>query len=227
MTRVAILGASGYAALELIKILLRHPQARITFLSSRQEGQPHLSEIHPSLTGRLDLRCEPFHADRVADVADTVFSTLPHTASMEACSNLLERGCRVIDFSADYRLRDPNVYAQWYGASHSDLAHLAEAVYGLPEIYGAEIRRARLVANPGCYPTAAILALAPLAAGDLIELKGVVIDAKSGISVAGRSAKLAYHFPECNESTQAYGVGTHRHTPEIDQVLSDIAGAAA
>lgn len=227
MTRVAILGATGYTALELIKILLRHPQAQITMLTSRQDGQPHLSEVHPALTGRLDLRCEPFNPDRVAKAAECVFSTLPHTASMEACAALLHRGCRVIDFSADYRLRDPNVYAEWYGASHTDLLHLREAVYGLPEIYAEEIRPARLIANPGCYPTAAVLGLAPLVASDMIELRGIVVDAKSGISGAGRTPKLTFHFPECNESTVAYSVGKHRHTPEIDQILGEIAGAPA
>jgi N-acetyl-gamma-glutamyl-phosphate reductase len=225
MTRVAILGATGYAALELIKILLRHPQAKITVLTSRQETLPHISEVHTSLTGMIDLRCERFDAERVAKAADCVFSTLPHTASMEACSQLLDRGAKVIDFSADYRLTDPNVYAEWYGESHTDLTHLREAVYGLPEIYAEEIRSARLIANPGCYPTAAILGLAPLAAGGMIELKGVVVDSKSGISGAGRTPKLAYHFPECNESTVAYNVGKHRHTPEMDQILGEIAGA--
>src|SRR5262245_46876677 len=215
MTRVAILGATGYAALELIRILLRHGQARITALTSRQEPLPHISEVHPALTGRLDLRCDRFQADRIAQEADCVFSTLPHTASMEACSQLLDRGVKVIDFSADYRLSDPNVYAEWYSASHTDVRHLGEAAYGLPEIYGDEIRAARLVANPGCYPTATVLGLAPLAAGGLIELDGVIADAKSGVSGAGRTAKLEYHFPECNESAVAYSVGKHRHTPEI------------
>ncbi len=224
MTNVAILGATGYAALELIKLLLRHPHARITMLTSRQEGQPHVSEVHPALAGMLDLRCEQFDAERVTKTADCVFSTLPHTASMEACAQLLDRGAKVIDFSADYRLSDPNVYAEWYGESHTDVAHLREAVYGLPEIYAEEIRSARLIANPGCYPTAAILGLAPLVAGGLIELDGIVVDAKSGISGAGRTPKLAYHFPECNESTVAYSVGKHRHTPEIDQILGEIAG---
>ncbi len=227
MTRVAILGASGYAALELIKILLRHPQAKITLLTSRQEDRPHLSEVHPCLTGMLDLHCEPFNADRVSKESDCVFSTLPHTASMQACSKLLDRGAKVIDFSADYRLSNPNVYAEWYGESHTDVTHLREAVYGLPEIYADEIRSARLVANPGCYPTAAILGLAPLASGGLIELDDIVVDAKSGVSGAGRTAKLEYHFPECNESTVAYNVGKHRHTPEIDQVLGEIAGTSA
>jgi N-acetyl-gamma-glutamyl-phosphate reductase len=227
MTRVAILGATGYAALELIKILVRHTHAEITALTSRQETLPHITEVHPSLTGLIDLRCERFDAGRIAKVADYVFSTLPHTASMEACSELLERGAKVIDFSADYRLSDPNVYAEWYSASHTDTKHLGEAVYGLPEIYGDEIKAARLVANPGCYPTAAVLGLAPLAAGGLIEMDGIVVDAKSGLSGAGRTAKLEYHFPECNESTVAYNVGKHRHTPEIEQILGEIAGKPA
>jgi N-acetyl-gamma-glutamyl-phosphate reductase len=227
MTRVAILGATGYAALELIKILLRHPNVQITALTSRQESLPLIQEVHPSLSRMIDRRCERFDAERIAANADCVFSTLPHTASMEACSQILERGAKVIDFSADYRLSDPNVYAEWYSASHTDLEHLRDAVYGLPEIYADEIRSARLVANPGCYPTAAILGLAPLAASGLIELDGIVVDAKSGLSGAGRTAKLEYHFPECNESTVAYNVGKHRHTPEIDQILSEISGSPA
>lgn len=225
MIRVAILGATGYAALELIKILLRHQHAQITTLTSRQETLPHITEVHPSLTGMIDLCCERFDADRITKTADCVFSTLPHTASMEACSQLLDRGIKVIDFSADYRLSDPNVYAEWYSASHTDVKHLREAVYGLPEIYGDEIRQAQLVANPGCYPTAAVLGLAPLAAGGLIELEGIIVDAKSGLSGAGRTPKLEYHFPECNESTVAYNVGKHRHTPEIDQIVGEISGA--
>src|SRR5207253_2025470 len=137
----------------------------------------------------------------------------------------LQRGVRVIDLSADYRLRDPNAYAQWYGASHEDLAHLAQAVYGLPELYAGEIDTARLVANPGCYPQTAILGLAPLVAGGHIELSPIIVDSKSGVSGGGRAPKPAFHFPECNESVSAYNVGTHRHTPEIEQTLSDVAGA--
>ena len=153
-----------------------------------------------------------------------VFSCLPHGASMAAVPALLQRGVRVIDLSADYRLRDPNVYAQWYGESHHDLAHLAQAVYGLPEIYGEEIPTAQLVANPGCYPQPAILGLAPLVAGKHIDLRSIIVDSKSGVSGAGRTPKLATHFPECNESVSAYNVGQHRHTPEIEQALSDVAG---
>src|SRR5262249_22065046 len=144
--------------------------------------------------------------------------------SMSRLPSLLERGIRVIDLSADYRLRDPNVYAQWYGESHPDVAYLAQAVYGLPEVYGDEIGTAQLIANPGCYPQTAILGLAPLVAGGHIDLKSIIVDSKSGVSGAGRVLKLAHHFPECNESVSAYSVGHHRHTPEIEQVLSDIAG---
>jgi N-acetyl-gamma-glutamyl-phosphate reductase len=225
MTNVAILGASGYTAAELIKILLRHPDARIVAATSRQEETPLLSDLHPSLTGRTDLRCEALHADRLlAKGVACVFGCLPHAVSMKTLPALLERGLRVIDLSADYRLRDPNTYAQWYGESHEDLAHLAQAVYGLPEIYGDEIATAQLVANPGCYPQTAILGLAPLVAGGYIEPRSIIIDSKSGVSGAGRTPKLAHHFPECNENFSAYNLGTHRHTPEIEQALTDIAG---
>src|SRR5712691_11840323 len=222
--KVAILGGSGYTAAELIKILLRHPHAEIVAITSRQETPP-IAELHPSLANRLDLRCEVFDADRlVARGVQCAFGCLPHGVSMGTLPALLERGLRVVDLSADYRLRDPNVYAQWYGESHGDLAHLAQAVYGLPEIYGDDIAGARLVANPGCYPQTAILGLAPLVAGKHIDLRGIIVDSKSGVSGAGRTPKLHTHFPECNESVTAYNVGLHRHTPEIDQALSDVAG---
>src|SRR5579885_2682015 len=225
MIKVAILGGSGYTAAELLKILLRHPEVEIVAVTSRKEETPLVAELHPSLTGRTSLRCEPFNADRlVARGVQCAFGCLPHGASMSTLPALLERGIRVIDLSADYRLRDPNVYAQWYGESHEDLAHLAQAVYGLPELYGDEIPTARLVANPGCYPQTAILGLAPLAAGRFIDLKSIVVDSKSGVSGAGRTPKLTTHFPECNESLSAYSVGSHRHTPEIEQVLTDVAG---
>jgi N-acetyl-gamma-glutamyl-phosphate reductase len=225
MIKVAILGGSGYTALELIKILLRHPAAEIVAVTSRQEDTPRVAELHPSLTGRIDLRCEPFDADRlVARGVQCAFGCLPHGVSMSFLPRLLERGVRVIDLSADYRLRDPNVYAQWYGESHEDLAHLAQAVYGLPEVYGDEVPTAQLVANPGCYPQTGILGLAPLVAGKYVDPRGIIIDSKSGVSGAGRTPKLTTHFPECNESVTAYQVGRHRHTPEMEQVLGDVAG---
>ena len=224
MTKIAILGGSGYTAAELIKILLRHAEAEIVAVTSRQEETPWVAELHPSLTGRIALRCEPFDAERlVARGVRCVFGCLPHGASMATLPALLERGVRVIDLSADYRLRDPNVYAQWYGESHGDVLHLAQAVYGLPEIYGDEIPAAPLIANPGCYPQTAILGLAPLVAGQYVDLQSIIIDSKSGVSGAGRTPKLTTHFPECNESVSAYSVGKHRHTPEIEQVLSDVA----
>jgi N-acetyl-gamma-glutamyl-phosphate reductase len=226
MLHVAILGGSGYTALELLKILLRHPHARVVAVTSRQDGTPKLADVHPALTGRIDLAMEPFDVDKLlARGVQCAFGCLPHGASMATLPRLLERGVRVIDLSADYRLRDPNVYAQWYGESHQDLAHLAQAVYGLPEVYGEEIAQAQLIANPGCYPQTAILGLAPLVAGNRLEAGSVIIDSKSGVSGGGRTPKLNFHFPECNESVSAYAVGTHRHTPEIEQVLSDVAGA--
>lgn len=220
---VAILGGSGYTAVELIKILLRHPYAQITAITSRQDE--HIADLHPSLLGRLDMRCVPFDPDQLkARGVQVAFGCLPHGTSMESIPPLLERGIRVVDLSADYRLRDHRVYAEWYKEPHHDTANLAHAVYGLPEVYGDRITGAKLIANPGCYPQTAILGLAPLVAHGRIELTGIVIDSKSGVSGAGRTPKLSHHFPECNESVSAYSVGSHRHTPEIEQVLSDIAG---
>lgn len=224
MARVAILGATGYTALELLKILARHPQAEVVAATTRQEDRPSISKIHPSLTGMFDLKCENLNAEQAGKMCDIAFCCLPHTASMEAVPQLLDAGCRVVDLSADYRLHDPGVYETWYEHVHTDPTRLATAVYGLPEIYGAKIPSARLVANPGCYTSTSILALAPLIAEKIIEPQGIVIDAKSGISGAGRTPKLSNLFSECNESVTAYSIGNHRHTPEIEQVLSDVGG---
>lgn len=223
MTKVAILGGSGYTAVELMKILLRHPHAEIVAVTSR-DVQP-VSDYHPILTNRLDLMCEPFDADALkAKGVEVAFGCLPHGTSMEAVGPLLARGIRVVDLSADYRLRDPKLYAEWYGEPHHDTANLAHAVYGLPEIYGERIPSAKLIANPGCYPQTAILGLAPFLSAKLIEPTGIIVNSLSGVSGAGRSPKLATHFPECNESVSAYNVGKHRHTPEIEQILTDVAG---
>jgi len=226
MTRIAILGATGYTALELIKLLLRHPEAEIVAVTSRQEGQPPIAMIHPSLTDRLDLRLEDLSPAEVAARAECVFSCLPHGASASVIPYLLDAGSRVVDFSADYRLNDPEVYAQWYGQKHADAQRLGKVVYGLPELFRAQIPPAPLVANPGCFPTSAILALAPLLKAGLIEPKTIIIDSKSGVSGAGRTLKLTTHYPECNESISAYNVGRHRHTPEIEQILGIAAGTA-
>ena len=226
-TGVAIVGASGYGSRELIRILLNHPGASIVAATSRSDEEPRVAALHPSLAGRIDLACRPFDADRIAEVAAVAFLGLPHTASLEVTPALRERGVRVIDLSADYRIKDPGVYAEWYGHRHTDPAGLASAVYGLPELYRRLIPPAGLIANPGCYTSTAILGLAPLVAHDLVERAGIIVDAYSGISGAGRSPKPAFHFPEANENLVAYNVGRHRHTPEIDQVLSDVGRASS
>ncbi len=222
MIRVGILGATGYTALELIKILLHHDGAEIVALTSRQEGNPHVAAVHPQLAGRLDMHLEDLEPSQVAARCDCVFSCLPHGASATVVRQLLDAGKRVIDFSADYRLTNVDVYADWYGQKHVDPARVGQAVYGLPEIYGDQIPDAQLIANPGCYPTSAILAIAPLLKTQLIKPTGIIVDSKSGISGAGRTPKLTTHYPECNESIVAYNVGRHRHTPEIDQILSSV-----
>ncbi len=226
MIDIAILGATGYTALELIKILLRHPEARITALTTRQEGAPPIHTIHQSLVGRLDVKCEDLSPAEVCRRAEFVFCCLPHVASMEAVPALLEGGCRVVDLSADYRLDDPVVYEKWYGHAHSDAARLGKTVYGLPEIWGERIPGQKLIANPGCYTSASILGLAPFLKGGWVEPAGVVIDAKSGVSGAGRTPKLGTLYSECNEAVSAYSVGNkHRHLPEIEQVLTSLCGA--
>ena len=223
-TKVAILGGSGYTAVELMKILVRHPHAEVVAVTSRTEAGQPVSRVHPVLAHRLEVVCEEFDADELlAKGVECAFGCLPHGVSAEVVGPLLDRGIKVIDLSADYRLKDAAVYAERYGAEHHDAKNLAHAVYGLPEVYGDRIPGATLVANPGCYPQTAILGLAPLVANKLIRLDDIVIDSKSGVSGAGRTPKLATHFPECNENFAAYSVGRHRHTPEIEQVLSDIA----
>jgi N-acetyl-gamma-glutamyl-phosphate reductase len=224
-TRVAILGGTGYSALELIRILLRHPYAEITAVTSRQETSL-LGEVHTSLAGRTNLRLENLTPREIAERADVVFCCLPHVASMEVVPSLLEAGLRVIDLSADYRLNDASVYEKWYGHKHTDSARLANVVYGLPELFSNRIAGQRLIANPGCYTSTSILALAPLLSAGLIDPTSIIIDAKSGVSGAGRTPKLGTLYSECNENFSAYSVGSHRHTPEIEQVLSDFSGKA-
>ena len=220
MIRVAILGATGYTALELIKILLRHPEVEITTLTSRSEGNPRVASIHPQLSSRINLAMEDLGAVAVANRADCVFCCLPHGAAATVIPQLLAAGTRVVDFSADYRLQSSQVYEQWYGEKHADPERLGKVVYGLPELFREQIRPAKLVANPGCYPTSAILALAPFLSRNLVDPQTIIVDSKSGVSGAGRTPKLTTHYPECNESISAYNVGRHRHTPEIEEVLS-------
>ncbi|MDD3469988.1 MAG: N-acetyl-gamma-glutamyl-phosphate reductase [Thermoguttaceae bacterium] len=225
-TRVAILGATGYTAVEAIQLLLRHPHVEVTAVTSREPGR-RLTQVHPALTGRLDLVFEEYTTpEKLAEKADVVFGCLPHGASASVIPGLLNAGCKVIDFSADYRLNDPAVFARWYGSESHDPTRLGHVPYGLPELFRPSIVGAQLVANPGCYPQTVVLPLAPLLKAGLIEPTSIIADAKSGVSGAGRNPKLNNLYPECNESISAYGVGTHRHTPEIDQVLSIMGGTA-
>jgi N-acetyl-gamma-glutamyl-phosphate reductase len=218
--RIAILGATGYTGLELIKLLLRHPGAKIEVLTSRQEGRPHLSTIHPSLTGRLDLHLEDIGPDQVAGRCDFAFLCLPHAASAESAKALLAKGVRVIDFSADYRLNDPATYRQWYEHEHPDPERLGKTPYGLPELFRDQIPNAQLIANPGCYPTSALIPLRPLIdAGVLHEDRTIICDSKSGVTGAGKTPNSTTHFSEVTESLRAYNVFRHRHTPEIAQGL--------
>lgn len=225
MIRVGILGATGYTARELLRILLRHPQVQIVAATSRQADAPHLASVHPQLAGRLDLRLENVEPVDLLDRVDCLFGCLPHAASAEALGPLLDSPIRVIDLSADFRLWDAEVYRAWYGESHPHpfAERLGAIPYGLPELYRERLRGARFVANPGCYPTSAILAMTPFLREGVIE-PDLVFDSKSGVSGAGRTAKLGSLFVECNEGIAAYSVGKHRHTPEIAQILGDVAG---
>ena len=223
MTRIAILGATGYTALELIKLLLRHPEAEIVAVTSRQAGES-ISRVHPQLVERLDLKLEDPGIAELAERAECIFSCLPHAASAATVGPLVDAGARVVDFSADYRLNDVAGYEQWYGGKHPDPDRVGKTPYGLPEWFREQIVGSSLVANPGCYPTSAILALAPLLKQGLISASNIIVDSKSGVSGAGRSPKMGTLYPECNESISAYSIGTHRHMPEIAQILGRIAG---
>lgn len=227
--RVAIVGASGYTGAELIRLLLGHPRAEVAGLYARRAAGSNIDEVFPQLAGVSAAPIAEFDPDAVAAAASIAFCALPHGQSARAVAALRERGLLVIDLSADFRLRDVAVYDAWYSSAedptHPAPALLADAVYGLPERYRAELAGAKLVAAPGCYPTSAILAAAPLLDAKLIRAERLIVDAKSGVSGAGRSPGLGSHFPEVGEGVRAYKVGgTHRHTPEIEQELSRAAG---
>lgn len=218
---MAVLGATGYAGVELLRILLQHPRARLTVVTSQQFVGKRVSDIYSSLIGQCDLVLEEIQIEKIASQVDLAFAALPHETSMDVVADLVKRGKRVIDLSADFRLHDPKSYRQWY-REHKAPHLLAEAVYGLTEIHRKAIAEARLVANPGCYPTGAVLGLAPLFAEKMVH-RTVLVDAKSGVTGAGRSSAVELSFSEVNENFKAYNVGVHRHTPEIEQELSQIA----
>ncbi len=224
MIRVFICGGSGYTGSELLRILSRHPKVHVAGVTSQKSAGKTVVELFPHLRTYTDLAYEPLRKDVIAGKADLFFTALPHGESQEVVDFLYRQGKTVIDLSADYRLRDAQHYERWYHVPHAFPSTLKESVYGLPERYREDIRRARLIANPGCYPTGALLGLLPAIRHKLIATSAIVIDAKSGVSGAGRKADLAVAFCEVNEGFKAYAVGTHRHTPEIEQELSLLTG---
>jgi N-acetyl-gamma-glutamyl-phosphate reductase len=221
--RVSIVGATGYTGAELLRLVLGHPSFALEAIVGQSRAGQRIVDVLPSFAGLLDGEVEAFDAARVAERSDAVFCALPHGASAPIVEELCDRGVVVFDLSADFRLRDPAVYETWYGKPPT--GRFGSAAYGLVELNRDVLRTASLVAVPGCYPTSAILALAPLLSKGLVELEGIVIDAKSGVSGAGRSPLASTHFPETSEGIRAYKIASHRHTPEIEQELSAAAGA--
>jgi N-acetyl-gamma-glutamyl-phosphate reductase len=222
MIKVGIVGISGYSGYKVISLLLKHPDVRVTYISANST-QGRLDAIWPQFRGQSDLFCETYDLVKAKDLCDVIFLALPHTISMQITPDLLRAGKRVIDLSGDYRLRPASKYQQWYGAVHSDPRNLSRAVYGLPEIFRAKLSKAKLVTNPGCYPTAAILALAPLVSIHSQIVASMIIDAKSGVTGAGKKANVDLIFGEVNENFKAYKVFKHQHAPEIEQYLSHLA----
>jgi N-acetyl-gamma-glutamyl-phosphate reductase len=223
MARVAVVGATGYAGAELIRILAGHPGVDLRLITSRQYAGVPIDSVYPAFHKRVDLVCEAYDADRVCREADVVFTALPHQLPMGIIPDLIRNGKRVIDLSADFRFRDQARYEAFY-QPHTAPDLLAKAVYGLSEWYREQVRSARLIGNPGCYPTSILLPLLPLLKAGLIESRGIIADSKSGVSGAGRSASIGSLYCEVAESFKAYKVGNHRHNPEIDEVLSLSAG---
>ncbi len=220
--KVGIVGATGYTGLQLLQLLVRHEKAEIVLATSRSYAGKELAAVYPHLTG-IDLRLEEYRPE-LLDRCQYLFIALPHGLSGPVVADARARQVKAIDLGADFRLDNAAVYRQWYGSEHSHPHWLEDGIYGLPEINRESIKAARLVANPGCYPTSVLLALAPLAGKGIIKTDSIIIDAKSGVSGAGRKLSLATHFSEVNDSFSAYGVASHRHTPEIEQELAKLFG---
>jgi len=222
--KTAVVGATGYTGLEIVNLLLNHPGAEITSLTAKVDETVAIDRIFPALRGRLEMECSNLDVDDVCGKAELVFLALPHTVSMLFAPRFVEAGKKVIDLSADYRFPAAADFEKWYGATHRDPEGVAGAVYGLPELFREEIASARLLANPGCYPTATILACYPALHAGLVIPEGIIVDAKTGVTGAGRKASLALLFPEVNENFKAYSLGAHKHTPEMEGVLSRAVG---
>lgn len=227
MLRCSVVGATGYTGVELVKILLRHPRVQLSALTTRQEGRIPLERLIPGFpkTGsQRRVACNEVRKFSFAEVrkkSDVVFLALPHTEAMDWAAKFLRAGKIVIDLSADFRIRSAAVYEKWYGVSHRQKKLLKQAVYGLPEFYREGIRKADLIANPGCYPTGVCLGIVPLLRDNLVEPHSIIVDAKSGVSGAGKKLNPATQFCEVDENFYAYKVNRHQHTPEMEQVLSD------
>jgi N-acetyl-gamma-glutamyl-phosphate reductase len=223
MTNIGIIGASGYTGAELARILCNHPHIKITAATSRQYEGIKLSEVFPHLRNKVDIICENLNIEELCSRADVFFTAVPHKTAMSIVPQLLAAGKKVIDLSADFRIRDVSVYEQWY-QKHSAPKLLQKAVYGLPELYREKIKQTSLVANPGCYPTSILLGLAPLLENKAILPQTIIADSKSGTSGAGRSASVATLYCEVTDGFRPYSVGSHRHTPEIEQEVSLFCG---
>ncbi|KDR94121.1 N-acetyl-gamma-glutamyl-phosphate reductase [Peptoclostridium litorale DSM 5388] len=228
MVNVGIIGSTGYAGQQLVWLLLNHPHVNIDFLSSNSYEGLKYSDIYVSYSQILDEKCISNEAaiEKTPDL-DVLFCAMPHGKSMDVVKKAFESGVKVIDLSADFRLKDAQVYKQWYELDHTCADLLGTAVYGLPELHRASIKDAQIIANPGCYPTSAILGIVPILKAGLAESYPIVIDSKSGISGAGRGCDISKLYAEANESTRAYKVASHRHTPEIEQELSSLSGCDA
>jgi N-acetyl-gamma-glutamyl-phosphate reductase len=224
MSRVAVVGAAGYTGIEAVRLVLSHDRLRLTLTTSAAEKGRTVSSVYPSLAGLTDLAFTLPDPDEIASAADVALLAVPHTAALELAPKLLSRGVTVIDLSADYRLQDARVYEDWYGTAHTSPELLPEAVFGLPELDRSRLPGARLVACPGCYPTATTLAALPALSAGLVTSARIVVDAKSGVSGAGRTASAGTHYVAVNEAVTPYKVAAHRHTPEIEQALSTAAG---
>jgi len=222
--KISIIGATGYTGKELVKILMNHPKVELVYLTSSTYAGKNIDDVFPEFLNKLGKKLTNLNLDVVSQDSDLVFTALPHTVSMDVVPELLKKGVKVIDLSADYRIKDSAVYQEWYKKEHEQISKvlLSEAVYGLPEIYLDKIKGASLVANPGCYPTSIILGIAPLLKHHFVEPEGITIDSKSGASGAGKKLSLGLHFAECNENFKAYKVIGHNHIPEIEQELSSI-----
>ncbi len=225
MIQVGIVGGTGYTGVELLRLLAQHPQCQLQVITSRGSAGVRVSELYPNLRGRVDLSFTEPDVARLSQ-CDVVFFATPNGTAMQMAPALLAQGVRVIDLAADFRLRDPQVWQDWYGVPHACPELLPEAIYGLPELYRDLIRKARLIANPGCYPTAVTLGWLPLLEAQLITPDELIADAKSGVSGAGRKAELNLLHAEVSENFRAYAVPRHRHWPEIKQTLEQVSGQA-